>query len=375
MKRNIIIFLVVIILFSLPVRAESQGNYTKEFIHEQAELAGVDRLGDSLPDESRQYMQERNISPEESGWADSIDLKEVFVDLWQLVTSKVTKPLAGAGTTLAVILLSGLLSAAQSPLSARTANIAVTAAAAAVILAPLLAVIQSTVGIMQELSVFMMAFVPAFAVVLASSGQAVTSASMSGMLLGAAQAVEIVSNHFVIPLMCGYLSISVVSGVSPLLSKSALADMIRKMSYWIMSLITTVFIGVLSIQTTINASADTLAMRTARFVIGSSVPVAGTVLSEALSTVTGSLGMLKASTAIYGVVACCVILLPLLTELLLWRIALNLTAFAANLFDTGYIPKLLYSADTAIAVLCGIILLTGALFIISLSVVVSVGKA
>ncbi len=372
MKRRITVLIIVAILFSFPVCA--QDTSVEDFVNKQAELAGMEDLGENMPDEVREYMEENNISPEQGDWASTLDIGSVFRELWVLVTDKVTRPLAGAGTVLAIILLCALLNAAQSPLSSKTANFAITAAAATVVLTPLLSVIQSTVEVMQQLSLFMMAFVPAFAVILALSGRAVTSASMSAMLLGAAQGVELIANHFVIPLMCGYLSISVVSGISPILSKATLPEMIKKISYWVMSLVTTVFIGVLSIQTTINASADTIAMRTARFVIGSSVPVAGTVLSEALSTVTGSIGMLKASSAIYGVVACCVILLPLLTELLLWRLALNLTAFAADLFDSELISKLLRSTDSAIAVLCGIILLTGALFIISLSVIMSVGK-
>ena len=69
----------------------------------------------------------------------------------------------------------------------------------------------------------------------------------------------------------------------------------------------------------VNSSADTLTAKTARFIIGSSVPVAGGVLSEALGTVTASVTLLKSSVGIYGAAACAAILLPLITELLMWR--------------------------------------------------------
>ena len=89
---------------------------------------------------------------------------------------------------------------------------------------------------------------------------------------------------------------------------------------------------------------------------------------------TASLGILKTSVAIYGVVACGVILLPLLLELLLWRLCLGVTSIACDLLSAELPGKLLRSIDGAISVLCGIILLTGALFIISLSVLVTVSK-
>ena len=131
----------------------------------------------------------------------------------------------------------------------------------------------------------------------------------------------------------------------------------------------------MSIQTAINSSADTLTAKTARFIIGSSVPVAGGVLSEALGTVLSSVTLLKSSIGIYGAVACAAILLPLITELLIWRAVLIITAGAAGLFSLPQISGLLKAVDSMMSVLLGIILTVGAVFIISLAVVVSAGRA
>lgn len=373
MKKRIIICLILMVLLSLPVSAES--HYTEDFLKQQAELSGADKLSDALPEETKNFFNEKGIDPTDNKWATALDIGEVFKYIWELVKKGFKEPFACGGLVLAVTLLSGALNSAESSISATTAGFAVTAASAAVIISPILSVVNSAVDVMQGVANFMTSFVPVFAVVVAASGHAVTSVSMSALLLGASQAVELIANHFVIPLMCGYLSFSVASGVSPMLSRSSLADSIKKISFWVMSLVTTVFIGILSIQTTVNATADSLATRTAKFIIGSSVPVAGTVLSEALTTVTASLGMLKTTVAIYGVVACCVIFLPILITLLLWRITLNLTAFAADILMSVKTANLLRNVDTAISVLCGIILLTCAMFIISLTVVVSAGKA
>ncbi len=372
MKRLVILIIGLSVIFSLGVKAE---NVTiEEFIKKQGELAGVDSLKDSLPNEEREYFEENDINAGESQWIGEMGVGKILSSLWDTAKKRATVPFTSAALILAVVMINGVLSAHQNTISTVTANFAVTAASAAIITSPLLNVINSAVEVMQSVAVFMTAFVPVFAVIVAANGQAVTSASMSGLLLGATQVVELVANHLVIPLMCGYLSVSIASGVSPLLSKTNFSQAVKKLSFWIMSFITTVFLGVLSIQTTINASADSLTMRTAKFVIGSSVPVAGTVLSEALTTVTASLGILKTSVAIYGVVGCLVIFLPVLVELVLWRICLNVSSLVADVFSSVNISTLLKSIDTAVSVLCGIILLSMALFVISLSVIVSVGK-
>jgi len=371
--KKIIVFLIMVLI--LPFTVSAKETATENFLKEQAELSGADTLNEALPDDVERLFDENDIKADESGWVNTLGISEFFGYIFSMIGQGIKAPLVCGGLIIGIILLSGALNSAENRISEATAGFAVTAAAAAVITAPVLSVINSAVSVMQNVSSFMVAFVPVFAVVVATSGHAATSVSMSALLLGAAQAIELIANHFVIPLMCGYLSISVASGISPLLAGSSFAATIKRISFWVMSLATTVFIGVLSIQTAVNTSADSLATRTAKFVIGSAVPIAGTAISEALTTVTASLGMLKTSVAIYGVVACAAIFLPVLINLLLWRISLNITAFVAEILAVNKIGGLLRSVDTAIAVLCGIILLTCAMFIISLTVVMTVGKA
>ena len=174
--------------------------------------------------------------------------------------------------------------------------------------------------------------------------------------------------------MGGYLAVSVTSSVSPLINQSGIAESIKKIAMWILSFISTVFIGVLGIQTTVSASADTLTMRTAKFILGSSIPVAGTAISEAFSTVTSSMGLLKSSVGIYGVVVLLLIFLPIITELILWRIVLLINTAASDIFSLPKISSVLKAVDMMLALLIGIILTIAVVFIISLTVVITAGK-
>ena len=95
------------------------------------------------------------------------------------------------------------------------------------------------------------------------------------------------------------------------------------------------------------------------------------MLSEAINTVTASMGLLKSSVGIYGALACAVTLLPLVIELLIWRAVLLVTSAASELFSLGGIAGLLRAVDSMMSVLIGIILLVGAMFVISLAAVVT----
>ncbi len=372
MKKVIIILIILLAVFNINLSAKSTN--TDVFLKEQSSLAGAESLEESLPPSTRNYFEKNEINAGEGDWAQKFSLGKIFGDLWASTKERVLLPFTSAGLIIAVILINGALNSAQNSGTNFMGNYAITAVSAIVICKPLMEVIGSSVEVLKSVSVFMTAFIPVFAVCVAANGQPATSVTMSGLLLGVTQVVQLIAGNFVIPLMCGYLSVNVASGVSPLLAQSNIAESIKKISFWVLSLTTTVFLGVLSIQTTISASGDTLSIKTAKFLIGSSVPVAGNVLSEALTTVTASLGVLKTSVAIYGVVACCTLFLPILVELIIWRLILNLVSVVADMLSAGSTGKLLKSVDSCLAVLCGILLLTAALFIISLTVVVSVGK-
>lgn len=372
MIKRFLTLIFLLFLFSFQVSAESTS--ADEFYYNQYKSSGADELEGYLPEETREYFKDNNIDPLKSGWTDSLEPKNVFTHILSFLKSGAKGPFAAGSVIVAIILVSSALNGMDiRGASSVATGYAVSLTAAAAVITPIFSVISAGANALKGCAAFMVAFVPVFAVIVASSGAAATSASMSGLLLGACQAVNLIADFVIMPLMGGYLAISIASNVSPLVENSGLASGIKKICYWVMSLLTTVFLGILSIQTAVNASADTLSLKTAKFIIGSSVPMAGTALSEALTTVTASMGMLKTTVGIYGVIACAAVFLPILAELVLWRITFNITATISDLMSVPKISSVLRNADTVLSVLIGIILLTAAMFIISLGVVLAAG--
>ena len=372
MIRKILISLCFLFIFSFGANAEE--NKAEEFYENQYEISGAESLKEALPEETKDFFSENEILPESGALSDALSAENVFSHIFSFLKSGAKTPITSGISVLGIIFISAAIEGWNEASSAQAVKYATAISAVSVIAAPVTAAIRASVSAMKGCTVFMTAFVPIFAAVTASSGNAATSVSMSALLLGAAQAVSFIANFIVIPLMGGYLAITIASAVSPVISNSGIAEGIKKLSFWIMSLTSTVFIGILSIQTALGASADRLSVRTAKFIIGSAVPVAGTALSEALTTVTAAMGTLKASIGIYGVIACAAIFLPLLAELFIWRLVLTVSFSAASLFSLGKISAVIKGIDSVISVLIGIILLILAVFIISLTIVVGAAK-
>lgn len=369
MKKKFVCLIFIIGLFCLNVSAEETDVYKS-----QLENSGALELDQSLSPEVREYLNQNSIDISDYNWVNNLKTETVFSHIWAFLRSGLKTPLLSLGSILAIIIINATLFDSQNSSVNTVVTYCSTVAIAGIIIAPLFLSINTAVNAMKACATFMTAFIPVFAVIVSASGKAVTGVSMSALLLGAANGVSLLSNFAVIPLIGGYMSLSLATSVSPLVNNNGISSAIKKLSLWIMSFITTVFLGILSIQTVVNAHADNLSMRTAKFIIGSSVPVAGGVLSEALGTLTASMSLLKSSVGVYGVLVCSVIFLPIIIELLLWRFSLWIADFVTQSFSLPKISGLLQSLDTVLSVLIGIILLTGAMFIISLSVVMGSGK-
>lgn len=371
MVKKVICFLVVLFVFALPVSANEDSVYLEQYGE-----SGASDLEEALPDSVKDFLQENNLQPKNEDWVNNLSVENVFSHIIDFVKSGGKTPLAVTISLIGIILISALISNNVSSSSALSAAVfATVAATAGIICLPIFSVIQTAVNSMKACTVFMTAFIPVFAVIVASSSAALTAVSSSATLLLATQGVNYITNFVIMPLMSGFLGVSIASNISPIIHESGIANGIRKIAFWIMSLISAVFIGVLSIQTAVNSAADNLTLKTAKFIIGSAIPMAGTVLSESLSTVTSSMSLLKSSVGIYGVVSLCVIFLPLVIELFLWRVGLIVSSAVADLFSVGKISLLFKSIDSMMSLLIGIILLTLAMFIISLGIIVSVGGA
>ena len=370
MIKKITVILLLFLLFTFNISAAETDLYK-----DQLEAGGVNGLYDSLPPETEKYLNDFSIDINNSDWVNALSAENAFLHILKFIKEGALAPLKAFGIILALIFLNAVIHGALSNDIQNTVSYVMVLAVSFALLSPIYSVITASVDTLKGCSYFMTAFVPVFAAILSAAGKPLTSASMSGVLLLAANTVTYIASFAIIPLMCGHLSLSIATTVSPLLQDTNLAESLKKLSFWIMGIISTVFIGILSIQTAVNASADSLSLKTAKFIVGSTVPVAGGVLSEALATVTASLSLLKSSVGIWGVLVCAITFLPLIIELLLWRVCMWGLSFFTSAFSLSKITNLFKSVDSVLSVLVGIVLLTSAMFIISLTVVIIGGKS
>jgi len=228
--------------------------------------------------------------------------------------------------------------------------------------ASLLSVVQSYLA---ELCGIMNLFLPVIEAVCLLGGRITEQAVSSGGLLLFITLITNFSNLLLSPLVTLLFTLSAVTMTCPEVRLGGLVMGLRKGIGRIWAIFGITFSFLMGIQTVLAKSADSLGARTARFALGSFVPVAGGFLSEAYSTVTEGLGFVRQTAGAGGILLILLLLLPGLVPLLLHKLALALSACMAEMLGEEPLRALLAEIGGIVDLLMGVMLVTGLFFLLA----------
>lgn len=224
-----------------------------------------------------------------------------------------------------------------------------------------------------EMLFYMQVAVPAMGAMMVSSGSIVSAASLEPGILFAAQASAAIIKNISLPLIYTSLALTLVNNVFERGVLGHMGALFKKASIWIMGISLTVFSAFLSITGFASGAVDGVSIKTTKFAIGSMLPVAGSILSDAAEAVVGSAVIFKnASGAAAMLLILSVCALPLVKIGALSIIYRLTAAFCEPVCDKRFASALEEMAKTLGAVFSMVAGL-GIMLIISLAVMVNAG--
>lgn len=346
-KIILTITVLVVILFSpIKVAAQTVENTQIDF--------GGEEIQSALPSDAASALEESGITPENSGAA-GLSFSGVLRNLWELLKAKAGKPLklfcSLFGVTLMCVLaqslteqgnLKGVFSAVGALCGAGVA-----AAAVGEVLEEALAALSSAAN-------FTMVFIPTFTGIAAAIGHMTSASAVNSAVLAATQLFSQVAVNLLAPLCAAILGVSAAGAAEPELKLDKLGEGIKKIVVWGLTLIMTIFMSVLSVQTVVTSAADSSAIKAAKFVVSQGVPIVGGTISDAVNMVSGGLSMLKGSVGTYGIIGTAAIILPVLAGLFCYRVALTLAEYTAEVFGQKELAGLYKSCGSVMAIITAV---------------------
>lgn len=379
MKRCILAFIIVLLAVfpftGICSEAEeiSSGNYAEDF--------GIDAdftdevMGGET--EAAQFLRENGITADNPDGITSLSPKTVFAYMIQKLKNSAAEPLRIFGMMIAVIILTASAAALSDSLgedsSADVCRIISVLAAVAVISSPIERCIANVSDSIGSGGDFMLCYVPVFASVAAASGSVTSAASYNAAVIIAAKAAVELISAVLIPAVSICMAMGIVSSITQTVKLSGIISLLKKWASLILGFIMTVFTGLLSIQSVVGASADNLAAKAAKFVVSNCIPIVGSAVADAYSTVRTGLGMLRGAAGAFGVIAFVLIILPPIIETGCMYLAMTAAQAIADIFGVGELSSLFSNAASVLSILTALLACFAVMFCVSTFILMAAG--
>ena len=363
---------VAVLVLSITVGATEMPDISNEL-----SALDQDELYDAAPSDAMDILEKLGIDKISPSALLSLKPLQVIEVLWDIIKQQAAKPLKTFMTILGMVIICSLIEALkdsmwQGKISLAFDTVAVLSLSAAVI-SPIVDCVKSTANAITECSDFLATFIPVYAGVITASGKPVTGTTYNLLLFWACQVISRIASTTLLPLVGIYLGICIVASLSPGLNISSATGTIKSLLVWAMGLMMTMFVGLMTIQSVVASSSDSVAVKTTKFLIGSFVPVVGSSIADAFVAAQGCIKLLKTAVGSFGLFVALFIFLPTLLRVVIWYLTLNFSSALGELMGIKQITQLLKSTSTTLGILMSMMLCFGLLIIISTTMMMLMG--
>ncbi len=211
-------------------------------------------------------------------------------------------------------------------------------------------------------------FIPILVTIMTAIGS-VSSISIFQPMLVLINSVAIqVIDSVVIPLFLASVVFSMIGSMSTNVKLDKLNSAIRSIAGWVLGIMFTVIIGLLTSEGIVGASIDSISIRSAKFAISSYVPILGGYLTDGFDVLLAGAVLVKNAFGLTGIIILFVSVLQPIATVVAFNIGLKLTAGIIEPMSDSRISNLLAnlakSLNIIIAVILGLTFLVFSMFML-----------
>ncbi len=352
---KIIVFITAVLAAVLLTVITANADEYSDKIYSQLEEAAENSLDSDV-------ASELETGAEELG--EKVSVGEVLRAMWQSFKAQLSAPLALAGKLLGVILICSMLTNLSGGSLGGALTTVGALAAVGLMYTEICGILEAVSQMLSELSTFMLAYIPVYASLLTSGGYASAASGYFVTMMSLCELVSLFAERMIVPLCSAVLAVSISEGICPLFS-GALSASIKRGIQWALGVCATVLVGALSVKTVLASSADSAAVRAAKYTAASVVPVIGGAVSDAYSTVSGSIALIRSAAGAFGVMAVLMTCIRPVAAVLAMKLAVRITHGCAEILGQKSISRLISGVSDVFSIILTVSVLMGLVFIIS----------
>ena len=300
----------------------------------------------------------------------SYDVRDALKRLIEGVLERARAELHGSLRVLSSLAALSVLSTVSDSLcpnqtARKYAGLACCAGAAFLLTDGVGSMIDATVAALNELSGFSKTALPALYTAAAAAGALSSSAAKYAAASLSLDIMMSVANRVLIPLIYAYLALSLAKSLFADPVNAAVARLIKWLCGTVMMGMTLLFGAYVGMTDILSSGVDAAAVKTAKAVISTALPVVGGIVSDASAAVVSAAGVLRSSAGVFGLIAVCAICVGPYVALLIRFLLLKAVAAVTEGMPNAGLSALMNDIGTAMAMLLGLLGSGGIMLFIS----------
>lgn len=363
-----LVFALMFFLFT-PVYAEE----------DLASEIGVDisALDENVPYDAENYIADKGISADNVDAVKEISPSDVIEFMAGQVKDKIKYPLRLLVMLFAVIIAGSIVENFGSCIDNKSVSsvygTVCVLIAVGIIADPIVKCVKTTSDTLYSGSDFVTSYIPVFSGIMASSGCITSASAYSAVMVIFSDFVTVAAANYLMPLVSICTALGIIQSINGAFDIASITDMISKAVKVILGLIMTVFIGLLSLQSIIGASADTIGVKAAKYLASNCIPVIGGAVADAYTTLKASLGILRGGVGFFGIAVIFVSVAPALIEVVLVKLSFCIAEIISGIFGIKGIKTLLHNSSSVLSMVISLLVCFGMMLIISTAVMMMTG--
>ena len=375
MKKLITIFAILICIFSTSI---SIADTEDEVINSQMDSFNISNFIDEANKYSNDVLKDIDIQELlNNAIKGELDTNQLLKNIFPLLGTEIKEALKVMGSILIIVLIHSVLKSISDNLNnksvAQITYYVQYILIATVIMTNFSSIITLTKEAVGNMISFIQLLFPLLMTLMLASGSVVSVNLVQPIILFIINLISNIFQSIIIPIILVGTALAIVSKISDRIQIDKLSKFLKSSSVWVIGILLTIFVGVLSIEGTLGSSVDGITAKTAKAAVSSFIPVVGKVLGDAVDTVIGCSAILKNAIGIVGVIVVIAICITPILKLAIITIIYHLTAALCEPIAYSKILSLITQmADTfkiLLAILCSIsvMLIIGITLVINIS--------
>ena len=374
--KILIIFFTIIFQFSTSYCE----NNIEETYEEQKENFGINSFIDEAEKYSGEFFEDIDVGEIlNSAISGNIDNNKIYNQIFSLFGSEVVKGITSLATILIIIIIHSILKSISENLNNENISKVIFyveyIAIVTIIMANFSQVIQLVRDTANNLVGFMNSLIPILVSLMLFTGSITTSTIIEPLILFIINFIGTLIQDLLIPITLIVAVLSIVSKISDKVQIDNLSKFMKSGVVWVLGIVLTIFVGVLSLEGTLSSSIDGVTAKTAKAVVSSAIPVVGKILGDAVDSVLGCGVVLKNAVGFVGVIIIVGICIIPILKLAVLTIAYKLVSAVSEPIADGKIVKLLDQMGDIFKILLAILSSISVLVIVGTTLVIKISNS